>query len=109
MSGTEEFLYRLKTVRPDLAVTGPDPEEARVLEEHVAYLTDLTDRGVLVLAGRTQEQGEETFGIVVFRAGSTEAARQIVQADPAVRDGVMVAELFPFRVAFGPSAPHPGE
>ncbi len=40
----------------------------------------------------------------MLSAGCTadeEAARVIVAADPAVAQGVMTAELFPFRIVFG--------
>ena len=39
------------------------------------------------------------FGITVFQATSEEAARDIMNNDPAVIAGVMRAELFPFRIA----------
>jgi uncharacterized protein YciI len=35
----------------------------------------------------------------LYRVESDEAARAAVEADPAVRAGVMRAELFPYRVA----------
>jgi hypothetical protein len=46
-----------------------------------------------------QHTDASSFGIVVFWAESDDAARRIVDADPAVAGGVMRAELFPFRVA----------
>jgi uncharacterized protein YciI len=55
--------------------------------------------GVVILAGRTLNGDDSTFGIVIFNAGSEEEARRIMESDPAVRQGVMRAELFPYRVA----------
>ena len=52
------------------------------------------------LAGRTQNADETAFGLVVFRAESETAARQIMLEDPAVKHGVMTASLYPYRVAF---------
>ncbi len=37
---------------------------------------------------------------MLLRAGSEEAARRLVDDDPAVSHGVMRAELFPYRVAY---------
>lgn len=51
------------------------------------------------MAGRTLNADETAFGIVVFRADSETSARQIMHDDPAVKLGVMHAELFPYRVA----------
>ena len=38
------------------------------------------------------------MGLAVFRAESEDAARQIMNDDPAVKKGVMKAMLYPFRV-----------
>jgi uncharacterized protein len=38
------------------------------------------------------------MGIAVFRAESENAARQIMNEDPAVKKGVMTATLYPFKV-----------
>ncbi len=104
MNGWKEYLYRLNTVRPGMVTEGPSVEEASILEEHVSYLAGLTDRGVLLLAGRTQNDDDSTFGVVIFRARSDESARDIMNGDPAVEGGIMKAELFPFKVAFSGKA-----
>jgi uncharacterized protein len=51
------------------------------------------------MACRTLTTDARTFGIVVFAAPSEEMAAELVHHDPAVQQGVMRAELFPFRVA----------
>jgi uncharacterized protein YciI len=53
---------------------------------------------VIVLVGRTLNTDESTMGIAVFRAESENAARQIMNEDPAVKKGVMTATLYPFKV-----------
>ena len=73
--------------------------EEAVVAEHFTYLQDLLHRGVVLMAGRTQTTGEDTFGIVVYETGSEASARQIMDNDPAVLKGVMTARLFPFGVA----------
>jgi len=57
------------------------------------------NRGQLILAGRTEEPGDKTFGIAIFEALDEAAARAFMQADPAVAGGLMTAELHPFAVA----------
>lgn len=42
---------------------------------------------------------EKTFGIVIFEADSEEEAQLIMKNDPAVAEGIMTADLFPYRVA----------
>lgn len=95
----KQFLYRVHVIRPEMFTSGPTPAETRTLEQHSAYLRRLTAQGVMILFGRTLSTDESTFGIAIFRAESEAAARQVMLADPAVRDGVMRATLFPYRVA----------
>ncbi|MGA2236275.1 MAG: YciI family protein [Terriglobales bacterium] len=63
-----------------------------------AYLQDLNAQGVIILVGRTLNTDENTMGLTIFRAESEDAARQIMNRDPAVKKGVMTATLHPFRV-----------
>lgn len=49
--------------------------------------------------GRTQNNDESTIGIAIFEAVDESAARTLMQNDPAVAEGVMTAELFPYQVA----------
>jgi uncharacterized protein YciI len=95
-----EFLYTIKPTRPAMLTEGPTDEESVILSEHAAYVERLAERGVVELAGRTRNTDETAFGIVVFQAKSEDDARQIMLDDPAVKHGVMTAELFPYRVAF---------
>ena len=94
----QQFLYKLELVRADMLQTGPTPEEQAAVGEHFAYLQDLTAKGVVILVGRTLTYDKNTMGLAIFQAESEDTARQIMNADPAVRKGVMTATLFPFKV-----------
>jgi len=93
------FLYKIQPVRPEMISAGPTPEEDQIVAEHFSYLQHLTETGVVLLAGRTLNTDYSTFGIVIFRAASEAAAREVVANDPAVREHVMRAELYPYRIA----------
>ena len=97
--GRMQFLYRIRPTRPAMLIEGPTPDEGDVIGRHFTYLRDLTDRGIVVLAGRTLNTDPTSHGIVIFFADSEDAARGIMKSDPAVREGVMSAELFPYRIA----------
>jgi len=84
---------------------GPTAAEAATTKAHFDYLQALTRRGVVHLAARTLTADETTFGIVILSVESEDEARRIVREDPAVRDGVMHAELFPCRVALWGTEP----
>jgi uncharacterized protein YciI len=94
----QEFLYRLQLVRGDMLRTGPTDSEQAVVAEHSAYLRNLNAQGVIILVGRTLNTDENAMGLTVFRAESEDAAREIMNGDPAVKKGVMTATLYPFRV-----------
>ena len=94
-----EFLYRIQPLRPEMFVEGPTSEESRRVSEHFEYLRELTERGVVILAGRTLNTDPTSFGIVIFRSDTEAAARVLMEADPAVAGGVFRAELFPYSVA----------
>jgi uncharacterized protein YciI len=79
---------------------GPTSSELAALRAHVEHLQRLLDSGVLILAGRTQTTGPETFGIAIIRAASEDEAKAIMLSDPPVRDGVFSGELFPYSIAF---------
>jgi len=58
---------------------------------------------VVILAGGTHNTDNRSFGIVLFNAETVEAARKIMLNDPAVKNKVFRAELFPYKMAlFGP-------
>jgi len=91
-----QWLYRIVPTRPQMVDAATDAEAALV-DAHFRYLVDLRDRGILVLAGRTQD--EDTFGIVIFDAEDAAAAQAIADADPAVAGGVFAMTLHPYRIA----------
>ena len=89
-----------------MLTSGSNEFESRVVSEHFNYLKQLTKDGVVILAGRTQNADYSSFGIVLFNAETIQAAREIMLNDPAVKNNVFRAELFPYKMAlFGPDNP----
>lgn len=82
-----------------MLTAGPTDEEARLVSEHFHYLQGLCEAGVVKLAGRTLNTDASAFGIIIFEAADEAAARSIMENDPAVKQGVMRAELYPYRIA----------
>ncbi len=99
MSDIKQYLYVIRPTRPGMLSSGSTPEEEAIVAEHFAYLQGLVEQGVVILVGRTQNPDETGFGIVIFQAESEAAAREVMNIDPAVRKGVMRAELYPYRIA----------
>jgi uncharacterized protein YciI len=94
------FTYVLRLKRPSLIDDASPGEESR-LHEHFEYLRTSLEEGKLILAGPCLD-GE--FGVVVFRAATEEVAVEFTTGDPAVRHGLMTAELYPFRVSLQATA-----
>lgn len=99
MSNVTHYLYTLHPSRLEMLVHGPTPEEAEIVAQHFAYLKQLTEQGIVVLAGRTLNTDENSFGIAILQTDSEEEARTIMQNDPAVKQQVMRAALYPYRIA----------
>jgi uncharacterized protein YciI len=95
----EHYIYRIRPTRLSMLTDGPTQDEARIVGEHFAYLKGLADTGRLFMAGRTLNNDEGTFGIAVFAAACIQDAEAVLADDPAVVQGVMQGEVFPFRVA----------
>ncbi len=104
MSEKPQFLYVLKLTRPDMLTRGPTPDEQATVGRHFAYVSDLTAKGVMILVGRTQTTGPETMGLAIFEADDEGAARAIMDADPAIVEGLMTGTLYPYKVALMRSA-----
>lgn len=95
----KQFIYVLKLKPSLLDQSNWTDREERAVDEHFAMLQGLLGEGKLILAGRTLNMDEKTFGIVILEVDSEEEAVSIMKNDPAVSQGVMTAELFPYRVA----------
>jgi uncharacterized protein YciI len=73
--------------------------ENLVVAQHFERLAQAVKSGQVILAGRTNEPLDTTFGLVIFEAGSETAAREFMQSDPVVVAGLMTATLHPYAVA----------
>jgi uncharacterized protein len=94
----KQFIYVLHLVPrlyDDKAWTA---EDKAAVDRHAARSREATKSRQVVLAGRTRESGDKTFGIVIFEATDEAAAKKFMDEDPAVVAGVMTAELHPFSV-----------
>ena len=95
----KQFIYVLRLVPRLHADASWSPQDKKVLQHHFARFQEAIKAGQLILAGRTSESGDKTFGIAVFQAKDEAAARKFMEEDPAVAGGLMTAELHPFTVA----------
>ncbi|MBW3110771.1 MULTISPECIES: YciI family protein [Bacillaceae] len=94
-----EFIYVLKLIPRLYQEENWTAVDEGIVQRHFERLKELTDSGTVILAGRTLNEEENAFGIVVFEADDEKQAKAFMEEDPAVKEGIMTAELFPYRVA----------
>ena len=102
---SKQFIYVLHLVPrlyDDKAWTEADKS---AVGRHFNRFKEAIASGQLILAGRTPEPGDKTFGIAIFEAKDEAAARKFMEEDPAVVAGIMTAELHPFAVALARKNP----
>lgn len=74
---------------------------AEIQEHHLAHLTELRERGVLLLAGPFGDQPDEGLrGLCVFGSSLAET-RALMAGDPAVVAGRLAAEVMTWWTAPG--------
>jgi uncharacterized protein len=95
----KQYLYTLKLIPELMEEKNWSEKENQIVKEHFEALQMLLNANKLILAGKTEGMGESTFGIVIFQAISEEQAISIMKNDPAVKRGIMNAELYPYTVA----------
>jgi uncharacterized protein (TIGR02246 family) len=100
----KQFIYVLRLVPRLHADVAWTKDDKMALDRHFTRFKHAIEAGELILAGRTREPGDKTFGIAIFEAKDEAAAQQFMESDPAVVAGLMTAQLHPFGVALIRSA-----
>ena len=95
----KQYIYILRLVPRLYSEAAWTKEDNMALSRHFARFQHAIETRELILAGRTPEPGDKTFGIAIFEAKDEESARKFMESDPAVVAGLMTAELHPFAVA----------
>jgi uncharacterized protein YciI len=90
------FLYRLQPPRPSFS-RDMSPEEAEVMERHVAYWQDLLNREVALAFGPVLDP-DDPWGLGLLDLDDEAAARAIGERDPAVRSGTCTFEVVPMQL-----------
>jgi uncharacterized protein len=90
-----EYIYLIHPYRHEF-FEQPTPEEEAAMGAHFEYLKQAAAEGIVLLAGPCLD---ETFGLVIFRVESEQAAQTFMYNDPPVRCNVMMAELHPLKIS----------
>jgi uncharacterized protein YciI len=80
--------------RPQDATGYPQDVLQRIQDEHLAYHARLRQTGDIVTNGPVSDQPDESLrGLTFYRTGSLARARQLADADPAVRAGRLTVDV----------------
>lgn len=96
---TQQYVYFLRLIPVLLNESNWTTRENEIVDRHFRKLQALLADGRLVLAGRTLNMDPSGCGIIILEVSSENEARALMESDPAVEEGIMTAELFPYRVA----------
>jgi uncharacterized protein len=97
---TKQFIYVLKLTPRLLDAKNWTAQDEQIVGRHFRRLQQLHKEGRVLLAGRTLNESDPSqFGVVVFEAADEGEARRLMEADDAVKEKIMTAQLFPFSVA----------
>jgi uncharacterized protein YciI len=95
----EQYVYVLQVAPQYQEEASWTAAENAVVAQHFERLASAVKSGQVIIAGRTMEPLDKTFGLVIFEADSETAAQEFMRTDPAVMAGLMNATLHPYAVA----------
>lgn len=85
----------LKTGPKDASITDKKQRD-EIFAGHMANINRLAGEGKLALAGPFGTNDRQYRGIFIFAVATIEEAQKLVDTDPVIRSGMMVAELTPW-------------
>jgi uncharacterized protein YciI len=96
----ENYIYKLRLKEKYRDLSKWTEKEEQIVTDHFLRLKEFTEKGKVILAGRTPDETDpEGFGIVIFEAKNIKEAEKFMNNDPAVSEGIMKGQLFPFNLA----------
>lgn len=98
---TKEWLGILTLTEKYQVVKNWTKNDEDIVGEHFQRLTRYKNEGVVILAGRTQTEFDDTegMGLVIFYAKDEKEALQFMMDDPAVKNKIMQTKVLPYGIA----------
>jgi len=85
----------LKTGPKDAAITDKKQRD-EIFAGHMANMGRLAEEGKLALAGPFGKNDRQYRGIFILAVTTVEDAQKLVETDPVIKSGMMIAELTPW-------------
>lgn len=94
--GMRNYVFCILKTGPKDAEIKDKKERAEIFAGHMANIKRLADEGKLALAGPFGKNDRAYRGLFIFAVGSVEEAQKLVETDPVIQSGMMIAELTPW-------------
>lgn len=86
------YMYKVTPPRPTFA-TDMTASEAAIMDYHIAYWTDLLDKGIAVTFGPVADPAG-LYGMAVVESHSEQEVRVLASGDPVICTGLFTYEVF---------------
>lgn len=94
--GMKNYVFCILKTGPNDAKIKSKKKRDEIFGGHMANIQRLADNGKLVLAGPFGTNKRSYRGLFIFNVATVEEARKLVETDPVIKSGIMVAELTPW-------------
>ncbi len=97
----KEWLGMLTLTEKYKIVTNWNAEAEKIGMEHYQRLLKMKNEGIVILAGRMQIPINDPgmMGLVIFYAKDEKEANDFMMNDPAVKNKIMLAKVYPYGIA----------
>jgi len=94
--GMKSFVFCILKTGPKDAEITDKKKRAEISAGHMANIKRLAGEGKLALAGPFGKNDRTYRGLFIFNVATVEEAQKLVDTDPVISSGMMVAELTPW-------------
>jgi len=94
--GMKNFVFCILKTGPNDAKITDAKDREKIFAGHMANIKRLGEEGKLLLAGPFGNNDRSYRGLFIFNVTTVEEARKLVETDPVIKSGMMIAELTPW-------------
>ncbi len=94
--GMRSYVFCILKTGPRDAKIKDKKQRDEIFAGHMANIKRLAGEGKLAVAGPFGKNTRKYRGIFVFAVPTVEEAQKLVETDPVIKSGMMVAELTPW-------------
>lgn len=94
--GMKSYVFCILKTGPKDAEITDAKKRSEIFSGHMANMKRLGEEGKLALAGPFGKNDRAYRGIFIFNVTTVEEAQKLVETDPVISSGMMIAELTPW-------------